>query len=180
MSDIPDELTQMVRAHWREVYALLVAITRQPAMAEDLTQEVFLVAHRKQMRAGNGVRLWLREVARRLAMNELRRKRPQPTAPEALARLADAHAEPAEIPADDEFNTQLVALRLCLEAVPAPDREVLTARYESGTPLVRIAGDLGQSVGYIKQRLFRLRRQLAECIRRRLAQPNVSHAESRT
>ena len=64
MSNVPDDLTQMVRAHWRKVYALLVVITRQPAMAEDLAQAMFLVAHRKRMRGGNGVRLWLREVAR--------------------------------------------------------------------------------------------------------------------
>jgi DNA-directed RNA polymerase specialized sigma24 family protein len=54
---MPDDLTQMVRAHGREVYALLVAITRQPSVAEELALEVFLVAHRKQMRAGNGIRL---------------------------------------------------------------------------------------------------------------------------
>ena len=179
MPNMPDDLTQMVRAHWREVYALLVAITRQPAMAEDLAQEVFLVAHRKQMRAGNGIRFWLREVARRLAMNELRRKRPQATAPEEMTRLADTQAEPAHGAANDEFHEQLAALRQCLEEVPAPDREVLAARYEHSTPLSRIASDAGQSVGYITQRLFRLRRRLAECIRRRLANPKVSHAESR-
>lgn len=179
MPAMSDELTEMVRAHWREVYALLVAITRQPSTAEDLAQEVFLVAHRKQMRAGAGVRLWLREVARRLAMNELRRKRPQPTAPEEMTRLADAQSEPVDGEVNDVFNDQLAALRVCLEEVPAPDRDVLTARYEHGTPLVRIASDSGQSVGYIKQRLFRLRRRLAGCIRRRISNPMMSHAESR-
>jgi RNA polymerase sigma-70 factor (ECF subfamily) len=175
---MPDDLTQMVRAHWREVYALLVAITRQPTMAEDLAQEVFLVAHRKQIHAGNGARLWLREVARRLAMNELRRKRPAPTAPEDMERLMDSEARRAEEVESEEFSERLAALRGCLEEVPAPDRAILTARYENSAPLARIAAESNQSVGYIKQRLFRLRRRLAECVQRKISPRTLTYANT--
>jgi RNA polymerase sigma-70 factor (ECF subfamily) len=175
---MPDDLTKLVRAHWREVYALLVAITRHPAMAEDLAQEVFLVAHRKQIRVGNGARLWLREVARRLAMNELRRKRPAPTAPEELERLIDSDAAHADEAVSDEFGERLAALRACLEDIPVPDRAILAARYENGIPLARIATDNQQSVGYIKQRLFRLRRRLAECVQRKTAHRTLTYANT--
>lgn len=63
-------------------------------------------------------------MARRLARNELRRKRPQPTAPEEMSLLADIRVMPDDGTVDYEFHGQLAALRLCLEEVPVRDREV--------------------------------------------------------
>ena len=154
-------LEALVNAHSREVYGLLVALTGNPATAEELTQDVFLVALRKGMRPGPGMRLWLREVARRLAMNELRRKRPEPMA------LLDAEAAGEAPPL--AFEEELAALRKCLEGLAEPDRQLLASRYERSEPLEAVALDLAQSVGYLKQRLFRLRKRLADCVRRRLA-----------
>ncbi|MHC4914357.1 MAG: sigma-70 family RNA polymerase sigma factor [Planctomycetota bacterium] len=167
------DLEALVNAHAREVYGLLLAITRNPATAEELTQEVFVVALRKGMRPGIGMRLWLREVARRLAMNELRRKRPS-----ALGGDAELAALPAAGraggPAERDFEEELAALRKCMAELGNEDRGVLADRYERGEPLASIAARLSQTEGYIKQRLFRLRRRLAECIRRRLAQSGVA------
>jgi DNA-directed RNA polymerase specialized sigma24 family protein len=52
--------------------------------------------------------------------------------------------------------------------VPERDRKVLAARYEREEPLESIARQEKQTMGYIKQRLFRLRRRLARCVRSRL------------
>ena len=51
----------------------------------------------------------------------------------------------------------------------AGDRQLLAARYERGELLAAVAGRCQQSVGYLKQRLFRLRRRLAKCVRHQLA-----------
>ena len=165
----PDALSELVRAHWREVYAMLVTLVRHAATAEDLAQEVFLVAYRKQMRPGPGVRLWLREVARRLTMNELRRKRPARMTPDELQDVLESlpSVDSADTPL--AFDEELVALRLCLAELPESDRALLAARYEHDEPLDNVATRTGQSVGYLKQRLYRLRHQLAKCIRRRVS-----------
>jgi RNA polymerase sigma-70 factor (ECF subfamily) len=167
------ELESLVNAHAREVYGLLLAITRNPATAEELSQEVFVVALRKGMRPGAGMRLWLREVARRLAMNELRRKRPAALGGAAeLAALPGAGGRAG--PAEHDFEDELAALRRCMSELSDEDRGVLADRYEKNEPLASIAARLSQSEGYIKQRLFRMRRRLAECIRRRLAGSGVA------
>ncbi len=172
MAEAGHELELLVSAHGKEVYSLLLAITRNRATAEELAQEVFLVALKKGMRAGRGMRLWLREVARRLALNELRRKRPAYLGSEAeLAGLAAAPAEAGVVPAD--FNEELAALRKCLAELGAADRDLLARRYERTEPLASIALRCEQSIGYIKQRLFRLRKRLGGCIRRRLAGSGV-------
>jgi RNA polymerase sigma-70 factor (ECF subfamily) len=156
-----NDFDELVRVHWREVHAMLTVITRNAATAEDLAQEVFLLAHRKQVTSGPGFRAWLRQTARYLALNELRRQRPVPVAPADLPELSDAHDTPT-------FDDELAALRLCVAGLEAGDRELVAARYEEGESLEEFAVRVGQSVGYVKQRLFRLRKRLAECVRRRL------------
>lgn len=169
MADASGGLEALVNAHSREVYSLLLAVTGNPATAEELTQDVFLVALRKGMRPGPGMRLWLREVARRLAMNELRRKRPEP------ADLAAAEPAGSSGPAERaSFEEELAALRRCLESLAGDDRQLLAARYERSEPIEALAAELAQSMGYIKQRLFRLRKRLADCVRRRLGQGGES------
>ena len=165
MADASDSLEALVNAHSREVYSLLLAVTGNPATAEELTQDVFLVALRKGMGPGPGMRLWLREVARRLAMNELRRKRPEPL--DLAAAEPAGEAGPAE---RASFDEELAALRRCLESLVPDDRQLLSARYERGASIEALAAELAQSMGYLKQRLFRLRRRLADCVRRRLAE----------
>jgi RNA polymerase sigma-70 factor (ECF subfamily) len=164
MAYAASDLEALLSAHSREVHGLLMAITRNQALSEELTQEVFLVALKKQVRPGPGMRAWLRDVARKLALNELRRKRP-----EALDLSA---AEPAgsapEAGPRASFEEELAALRRCLAELPDPDRKLLAGRYERQEPLEIAAANLSQTVGYLKQRLFRLRRRLAECVRRRL------------
>ena len=171
MTQAGGDLEALVGAHGREVYGLLLAVTRNSATAEELTQEVFVVALKRGMRAGAGMRLWLREVARRLAMNELRRRRPAALGGDAeLAALSGGRAAGREGPG---FEEELAALRRCMAELPGDDRDVLAGRYEREEPLAGIAARVGQTEGYMKQRLFRLRRRLGECIARRLAGSGV-------
>lgn len=166
----PEAADADLERYRREVYSLLMAITRNPVSAEDLAQEVFVVAARKGMTAGPETRLWFREVARRLAMNELRRKRPLP--------VSDLEHTVAAREDDDEpaFDRELAALRACLAQLPDRDRSILAERYERDRSLADLSDEVGQTVGYLKQRFFRLRRQLEGCIRRRLARQEASHA----
>jgi len=175
MAHSGEDLEALVSAHGKEVYGMLLAITRNRATAEELTQEVFVVALKKNMRPGKGMRLWLREVARRLAMNELRRKRPAALGSDAELAALPAFGSP-DPGGEPGFEEELAALRRCLAEVGEDDRSVLNDRYERNEPLASIAARCGQTEGYMKQRLFRLRRRLGECVRRRLAESGVARA----
>lgn len=172
MAKTPAGIEELSAAHWRELYGMLCAITRNTTLAEDLAQEVFVVALRKGMKPGPDTRLWLREVARRLAIAELRRKRPG-----TLANFEQfiESIEPAAAPAPQaEFSEELAALRACIQALPTELRQIVALKYEQGESLARLADRTGKTVGYLKQVLFRLRKRLADCVRRRLA-TGVSH-----
>ena len=113
------------------------------------------------------MRPWLREVARKLAMNEMRRKRPVALSPHDIEGVVRENGDAGGV-AGAAFGEEVAALRACLNGLPAADRAVLAARYEKNRPLAAIAAEVEQTVGYIKQRFFRLRKRLAECIKRRL------------
>ena len=107
------------------------------------------------------------------AMNELRRKRPVILGEGTnLAELPGAGSRPPGL--EENFDDELAALRKCLNELGDEDRGVLADRYEKSAPLASIAARCGQNVGYMKQRLFRLRKRLAECIRRRMLPGGMS------
>ena len=172
MAESSEGLEALVKSHSREVHSLLLAITRNAAIAEELAQEVFLLAFRKGVQPGPGMRAWLRETARNLAMNELRRKRPAAQALHDSQLAVPAADVPPEVPLEEE----LAALHKCLGELAEADRELLAARYERGEPLEKLAAALAQSAGYLKQRLFRLRRRLGQCVKRRLSEKEAGHA----
>ena len=164
MSDENQYLEILVREHWQEVHSLLTAITRNTTIAEDLSQEVFLLAWRKNIQPGPGMRTWLRKVAKYLALNAMRKRRPLALDPAEVDRMVGPEAPADEAP----FSDRLTALRSCLGELPEADSALLGAKYEHDESLATIAKTADQSVGYLKQRLFRLRRRLAECIKQRM------------
>jgi RNA polymerase sigma-70 factor (ECF subfamily) len=160
-------LDELSARHWRELHGMLLSITRNVALAEDLAQEVFVVALRRGMTPGPDTRRWLREVARRLAIAELRRTRPSTRAD--FERLVDTIAPPSASAPAAEHAEELDALRACVSALPEGLRRIVSMRYERHEPLSTLAARTRKTIGYLKQVLFRLRKRLAECIRRRLA-----------
>jgi RNA polymerase sigma-70 factor (ECF subfamily) len=168
MAESSGNIEALVRDHYREVHGLLWALTRNQHTADELTQEVFIVALKRGMAPGEGMRLWLRETARRLAMNEMRRKRPAPLVPRDLAELPGLTVV-AESGRVESFEDELTALRDCLADLPEADRELLSERYHSGTSIAELAEKTGTSVEYLKLKLFRLRKTLGERIKRKVA-----------
>lgn len=155
-----------IKQHWAEVYSLLVAATGDRALAEDLAQDIWLTAWRKGLRAGPGARAWFRRAARYVALNANRKAHPRALDPEALAAWMDAQAVNSE-EVGGGFEEEREDLRRCLKALPEADRELLADFYDKQRPIVELAKASGQSPGYVKQRLFRLRLELRACLERR-------------
>src|SRR5579871_2699146 len=81
------------------VYAIALARLRNPAEAQELTQEVFLHGMRKlgQLRDPQCFAGWLRQITVRMAINRLTRHGPlQKTEPEVLENAQASGASPLE------------------------------------------------------------------------------------
>lgn len=68
-----------------------------------------------------------------------------------------------------EPSTRMDALSKCLDGLEPSHRFLISQRYEYGNATADIAAALGKGVGAIRARIFRIRKQLAECIQRRVA-----------
>jgi RNA polymerase sigma-70 factor (ECF subfamily) len=146
------------------VYALALARLRNPAEAEELTQEVFLHGMRKlpQLREAACFAGWLRQITVRMAINRLTRRGPvQGVEPEVLEQAESAGRAPLDAMIGDEQKAELYR---GLERLKPMDRATLEAFYLRGRSLKQMSREFETPVGTIKRRLHvarnRLKRQL--------------------
>ncbi|MGH9774157.1 MAG: RNA polymerase sigma factor [Candidatus Acidiferrales bacterium] len=144
------------------LYRYLLRLVREPAEAEDLFQQTWLrVAERiRQYDARRSFEAWLFAVARNLAIDSLRRRRPEsltePEADEDRAGLA-AKLRSKEPAALDTLMAQERSGKLlaALGELHVMYRDVLTLRFEEEMKLEEIAEVLDVPLSTVKTRLRR-------------------------
>lgn len=77
-------------------------------------------------------------------------------------------------PEAQSHSARREALEICVEKLPARQREVLRAHYAAEHSLADIAGARGMGLSAVKVLLLRVRRALAECIERQLLKEAAS------
>ena len=65
-------------------------------------------------------------------------------------------------------STRLAHLSHCLQGMSLKNRELLDWRYQGERTMDKIAEDIGSTIGAVKVKLHRLRRQLLGCIQNRM------------
>jgi RNA polymerase sigma-70 factor (ECF subfamily) len=146
------------------VYAIALTRLRNPAEAQELTQEVFLHAMRKldQLREPNCFAGWLRQITVRMALNRLTRRGPVlGVEPEVLEQAeASGNGPLTELLRAEQRD----ALHRGLARLKPLDRATLAAFYLRGKSLKQMSREFETPIGTIKRRLhvarIRLRRQL--------------------
>jgi RNA polymerase sigma-70 factor (ECF subfamily) len=157
---------ELVERFQPTVYAVALARLRNPAEAQELTQEVFLHGMKKleQLRDAQCFAGWLRQITVRMAINRLTRRGPfQGVEPEVLEQAEASGSGPLDELVRAE---QRAELRRGLARLKAVDRATLVAFYLRGRSLKQMSRDFETPVGTIKRRLHvarnRLRRVLEE------------------
>jgi len=154
----------------RPLLAYLYALSGDYHVAEDLVQETLLVAVSKREHyfpeADFGA--WLRAIGRNVWMRERRAsgRRPAPS-PEAVEGLADRLCDPSAY-AEPRWQAEKAALAECLGELDAADRDMIRGHFASGHRYEELARAAGRTLAWVKVRMFRARRLLADCVRRRV------------
>lgn len=162
-----DGFEQVIGQYAPMLMAYLYAIVRDRHLAEDLLQETFLSLYRQrsQSRDVHNLHAWLRTVARNHAFRALRRSNssrltPWEQADDSLFRSADeSNADAAAL---------LEHLRQCRAALPEQQRRIIELFYDQHRSGEQIAGQLGLADKTVWQTLWLARRNLRECLRRRV------------
>ncbi len=145
----------------RVVFSFALRIVGDPALAEELLQEVFFRAW-QQGGAFNSSRgtfvTWLLSITHNLAIDEVRKRRRRPQKADSeepetvLAAVADTSAG-----SDVEDEVWLGALRQtivgALDQLPPAQREAIELAYYQGLTQREIAEQLGEPLGTIKTRM---------------------------
>jgi RNA polymerase sigma-70 factor, ECF subfamily len=144
------------------VYAVALARLRNPAEAQELTQEVFIHGMTKldQLRDEHCFAGWLRQIAVRMALNRVTRRGPvHGTDPEVLQNTVAAN----DSPLDDLVRAEQKAeLHRGLERLKALDRATLEAFYLRGRSLKQMSREFETPIGTIKRRLHVARNRLRQ------------------
>ncbi|MFN3151525.1 sigma-70 family RNA polymerase sigma factor [Bremerella sp.] len=146
---------------------------------DDIVQRTFIEAYQSigKFRKGTDFRAWLVTIARYQTLSEATR----------LKRQADYHSRflPVEISrqmekrlADDELEDhRLPFLQECLKNVRKSSRELVRRRYEEDLSMDQIADVLKRTSGAVRKELCLIRKQLHECIQRKLALDDMLNRE---
>lgn len=154
------------------LYAYLLAVVRDRALAEDLFQEIY-VALADALERGetiDNLEAWCRGVGRNLALKHWREQRTSKTVPgDRLLDLIDR--------AFDEGGDQLERIGLmknaltgCRALLPEPAQDLLDLRYQRDLPIADISQATRRTPRGVITALARIRDQLLECIGKRLAE----------
>ena len=168
MTSVSDaaEADALFTAYRDRIRCYIASMVRDPAEAEDLTQETFLRAHFRQdaLRNPKAARGWLYRIATRVCVDHLRKRARQVALDseeepghEALAVSATPSAQERAERAETSACVQR-----CLDYLPDSYRAVILLYEAHGLTAPEIAELLGVSLGTIKIRLHRARRRLQE------------------
>lgn len=164
------DFEQLWDRHHRRVHAYALRRT-DPASAQDVVSETFLVAWRRRAELPADELPWLLGVARLVLANHARSRRRQ----DALARVFTAQAARAH---DDPADVDHEVLR-AIAALEADDREALILVGWDGLRPAEAALAAGCSPAAFRVRLFRARRRLAAQLRREADLGTLITAETR-
>ena len=163
------EFVLLITRHQAAIYAYILTLHPNRVAAQDILQETNLVLCRKHadFEPGTHFKAWSFRVAYWQTMAYL--KRVQRAGMVALEPdVLDLVALEAEEQLGD-FEDRHLALKSCLQKLPAGDASILLAHYQRGESLAEISGRLGRTREALKQVLLRIRRTLRTCIERQLA-----------
>jgi len=167
----------LYKAHCRRVYGLCLRMIKNPAEAEDLTQQAFLQLFRKigTFRGESGFSTWLHRVTVNIVLMHLRRKKPTEILCEDLDRRASDDEGPREHGSSDTSMLGAIErfnLMRAIRKLPSGYKQIFLMHDVIGYEHSEIAGLLGCSTGCSKSQLHKARKRL-----RRLLQGEQGRAE---
>ena len=166
-ADKTEFFVQQLTEHQTQLYGYIYSLLADHSRAADVVQETNLVLWRKmtEFDPEKPFLPWAFAVARFQVLAHLRdhqRDRLLLDA-ELVESLTPAVEQQAEVDAVRE------ALRPCLQRLTPANRELIEHRYIRGKSVADVAAAVDRTAGAIKVALLRIRRQLAECIEKRMA-----------
>lgn len=157
----PMKLGELFERHHARLYRFCLRMTANPALSEDLVQDVFarMLRYRRTFRPNSRFLPWMYRMARNVTHDHFRRSsREEPAADTPETRRDDAPLADQRLVEDEAVGL----LRDALQRLPADKREVLVLSRFQSRKYQEIAELLDCSEGAIKVRVHRAIKQLRD------------------
>lgn len=153
----PDAVRDLYELYGRAVFAIATRALRDRGLAEEAVQLTFLQAWRAASRfeGDRDPRPWLYTITRRVCVDLYRRERRHVTS------VGDDEPEVVVLPVSFESLWETWQVRLALDELSDPEREVLAATHYLGLTQQEAARKLDIPIGTVKSRMHRAHRKLA-------------------
>ena len=154
---VPD-FEEIYRAYFADVYRYALALSGNPNMAEEVTQETFVRALTAidSFRGECQLRVWLCRIARNQYLSLCRRRK----------RSAEVPGEVESGGVEEGFGDRETArlLHRLLHALPEPYKEVFSRRTFGELPFGQIGELFGKTESWARVTYFRARQKLREAM----------------
>lgn len=155
----------------------IVSIVNDDKLAEDIFQEVSMIAYQKRDDIENEQHLmgWLRITARNKSIKAIKKRSQQRMVFDTaiLDQLEDSWGKYDGLDSSDSIN----ALRHCLNRLSGHARAIIKLRYTEGISGQKLADLLNRKVNTIYVTLSRIHKTLAQCVTHQLANAERSNNE---
>lgn len=145
----------LLGGHQAMVYSIALRLLRDPALAEELSQDVFLQLYGKlsTLESDDHVKFWLRRVTVHRAIDEARRSKLRPKT------MLDQIPEPVAIRREPDFLLD-EKLRKMVAALPEKARAIVLLRFQEDLDPLEISRVLDMPSSSVKSLLHRTLRLL--------------------
>lgn len=156
-------LRQVFARHHVRVYRFIFRLVRNPALAEELTNEVFLEVwrHAGKFEGASSALTWMLSIAHHRAVSSLRRHREESWDEKAAAVLPDGADDP-EVTAQKLGKGAI--LRRCLDELSVEHRGIVDLVYFHEMSIAEAAHVLQIPENTVKTRLFHARKRLSKLL----------------
>ena len=161
----------LVDAHLDHVRAFVALRIPEPYLINGIAHEAFIFAFNNigKFDAGTSFRAWIRAIAHNLIRTELQRFAREQKNQLNYAKhqmLADDLAAAPTSPT--QVSPAVDYLKDCIDGLPDKLKQLVKMRYSDEVPVESIAQQLKRTQTNIWQMLFRLRKQLKQCVETKL------------
>ena len=150
--------------HNVRVFRFLMGRMRNEALAEELTNEVFLEVWRKAGRyeVRSAVSTWLLAIAHNKAMSQMRKRRDVELQDEVAEQIADSGDDPEQ---REQKRSKAELMRETINALSDEHREVIDLVYYHEKSVREAAEVIGIPEATVKTRMHYARKQLGELMK---------------
>jgi RNA polymerase sigma-70 factor, ECF subfamily len=165
-----DEVVKGAFQYREALLSYAFALLRDWVRAEDVVQDAFIVVMNKwaEFKPGTSLFLWVRQIVHYKVLEAARARKMSPVEEDLLAKVAASMQRGLDEEIADFQQLKSQALQQCMSHLDSRSAGLLSGFYTESMSCESLAQIHKRSVNAVRLSLSRLRKQLHDCVARRL------------